>query len=231
VQHQTEDLQEKIAAFYGRLAADPHHRFRSWEHCYRFFRSRAPDALLADKNTAALQLGFYLASWGMYRGSSFLLQHGYTIHEPVVEVLAAPRFTELWDREVGSESSDSRLVPLILDAVGNVKEAYAPFGRATNTLATKVLLGTLGCLPACDRFFVDGFRISGRSYSSLNRRFVERIIQFCLEHGAELRSEQARIESSGGIYYPLMKLADMYFWQIGYEAEARRLGGDPPLVE
>jgi hypothetical protein len=149
---QREDLQEKIAAFYSRMAGDPHHRFRSWEHCYRFFRARAPDALLMEKNTAALPLGFYLASWGMYRGSSFLLQRAYTIHEPVVEVLASPRFAELWGREVGSESSDTRLIPLILDAVAKVKKAYAPFGRATNTLATKVLLGTVGCLPACDRF-------------------------------------------------------------------------------
>jgi hypothetical protein len=45
------------------------------------------------------------------------------------------------------------------------------------------------------------------------------------------KGQQAKIESSGGIYYPLMKLADMYFWQTGYEAETRRLGSEPALVE
>ena len=34
---------------------------------------------------AALELGFYLASWGMYRPSGFLLKRTYTIHETVVE--------------------------------------------------------------------------------------------------------------------------------------------------
>lgn len=34
------DLHEKIEAFYGKVAADSHHRYRSWEHCYRFFKSR-----------------------------------------------------------------------------------------------------------------------------------------------------------------------------------------------
>jgi hypothetical protein len=41
----------------------------SWEHCYRFFNSRTRNVLLAEKDSAALHLG-YLASWGMYRGSS-----------------------------------------------------------------------------------------------------------------------------------------------------------------
>ena len=32
----------------------------------------------------SLQLAFYLASWGMYRGSSFLIQKDYRVHIPVV---------------------------------------------------------------------------------------------------------------------------------------------------
>lgn len=124
-----------------------------------------------------------------------------------------------------------RLVEPILAAVAAVKEAYAPFGVATDTLATKVILGTLGCLPACDRFFIDGFKQSGRQYSYLNGRFVERILQFCIDHGSQLRSDQAEIQTVGGMHYPLMKLADMYFWQIGYEAAARKAGGEPELPD
>ena len=52
----------------------------------------------------------------------------------------------------------------------------------------------------------------------MNDRFVERVLGFCNKHIAELRKEQARIEASGAIRYPLMKLVDMYFWQIGSEA-------------
>jgi hypothetical protein len=32
-----------------------------------------------------------------------------------------------------------------------------------------------------------------------------------------LREQQERIQQSGGMRYPLMKLVDMYFWQIGFE--------------
>jgi hypothetical protein len=223
------DVRQRIAAFHGRAVAEPHHRYLSWEHCYRFFRSRTREVLLAEKDAAALQLGFYLASWGMYRGSGFLLQRSYTVHVTVVERLVSAEFSVLWKTEVGSKVSDLQIVPTILAAVSAVKDAYEPFGSATDTLATKVLLGTVGCLPACDRFFIDGFKTSGNRYSYLNAPFVERILRFCTEHGSALRAEQSRIESAAGMRYPLMKLADMYFWQIGYEAAASQTGAEPEI--
>ena len=36
--------------------------------------------------------------------------------------------------------------------------------------------------------------------------------------------------STGEMHYLLMKLADMYFWQIGYEAAARKLGREPDVT-
>jgi hypothetical protein len=172
---------------------------------------------------AALNLGFYLASWGMYRGSSFLLQHDYTVHKPVVTAVLSERLAPLWERDLGSDAKDVELSSLIFEAVGIVKAAYKPFGEATDTLATKVLLGTVGCLPACDRYFVDGFKLSGQQYSYLNRLFVVRMLGFCTNHIDELRDQQRSIYSVSGMHYPIMKLADMFFWQIGYEAG----GGDP----
>jgi hypothetical protein len=211
-------IPEKIRAYHGVLSDDEHHRYRSWEHCYRFFRGIEPAGISAARDGAALQLGFYLASWGMYRGSSFLLQHAYTVHLKVIDCLFAPQFRPLWEMEFGSQEDDSTLIPTVLVAVQTVREAYAPFGQPTDTLVTKVLLGTLGCLPACDRYFLFGFKSEGFSYSYLNKPFIERLLEFCRLNMADLRNEQERIASTGGLCYPLMKLVDMYFWQIGYEA-------------
>ena len=55
-------------------------------------------------------LMFYLASWGMYRGSSFLLQKDYKIHIPVVEEVLKTKYNilfgvnceNLFDKEVQS---------------------------------------------------------------------------------------------------------------------------------
>jgi hypothetical protein len=210
-------VSEQIRAYHGGLAGDKHHRYRSWEHCYGFFQGHSRTEIFQQRDTAALQLGFYLASWGMYRGSSFLLQSAYTVHLGVIDRLVEPGFSGLWEREIGSDPSDVELIPIVLNAAQAVRDAYADYGEPTDTLLTKILLGTFGCLPACDRYFIEGFKNRGFSFAYLNFPFVERILHFCTQHVAELRSEQARIKKSCGVHYPLMKLVDMYFWQIGYD--------------
>ncbi len=205
--------------------AHEHHRYRSWEHCYKYFQGNTLEAIAAERDHAALHLGFYLASWGMYRGSSFLLQHAHTVHLGVIDLFVAPEFGALRKRELGAHDDDSKLVPLVILAAAAIREAYRPFApksesrQASDTLVTKVVLGTFGCLPACDRYFIEGWRNAELSYSYLNSRFIERVLGFCRDHRAEFQHEQARIERDSGIRYPLMKLVDMYFWEIGYELE------------
>lgn len=41
------------------------------------------------------------------------------------------------------------------------------------------------------------------------------MIEFCQENLEELVAEQERIEAETGVFYPFMKLIDMYFWQLG----------------
>ncbi len=55
----------------------PDHRNSSFDYCYNYFRSNNAEAILRDKEKSCAILGFYLASWGMMRGSSFLLQKSY----------------------------------------------------------------------------------------------------------------------------------------------------------
>ena len=67
--------------------------------------------------------------------------------------------------------------------------------------------------------FLFCFKREGFKYSYLNDRFVKRVLAFCRSNIRELQKEQRAVERSSGIRYPLMKLVDMYFWQIGYENE------------
>jgi hypothetical protein len=207
---------QKIRAFYAGIAEDEHHRYRSWEHCYCFFQRIGRQGIIAQRDEAAIQLGFYLASWGMYRGSSYLLQQAYTVHRGVVDCLGLERFAPLWEREFGTATADedATLVNLVLEAAEAVKKAYESF-QATDTLTTKVLLGTLGCLPACDLYFRRGLKKEGLKFSKLNKPFVDRILAFCRENKDDLRTEQDLIKTVRGVHYPLMKLVDMYFWQFG----------------
>ncbi len=56
-----------------KLKSNPDDRYTSFDYCYNYFRTT--NDLNQDIEKSCLVLGFYLASWGMFRGSSFLLQH------------------------------------------------------------------------------------------------------------------------------------------------------------
>ena len=181
-------------------------RYNSWNHCYKAFGdlSKSDDEL-------ALHLGFYLASWGMYRGSSQLLQKDYTVHLNMVEVIRA--FQDLRctaESEVSIKNLD-RVIALIQAT----KEVYRCIGvTATNTLVTKIILGTLGCLPAYDRFFIAGLKQCKEPFTTLSKSSLTKLLSYVKEHKQKLENIKLEKNLEG---YPLMKLVDIYFWQIGYE--------------
>ncbi len=217
------NIHRVIEAYYSKSLGE-HDRERSWEHCYDFFHKTRADGLAANRDLAALHLAFYLASWGMYRGSSFLINYAYTVHCGVIDLITDSSFDALWNADFGACKTDSQLVPPIRELIDRVRRAYKPFihkknsTQPTDTLVTKIILGTFGCLPACDEYFIKGFKSEGLKYSPLNRKFIEHNFDFCQEQFPELREEQASIKQKRGLHYPLMKLVDMYFWQLGREA-------------
>jgi hypothetical protein len=210
-------IAEEILAYHQTLLADPHDRFRSWEHCYRHFLGNP-----RDFDLASLHLAFYLASWGMYRGSSFLLQKDYRVHREVVKELLKPQHAKL--RNLGFEdfAGGTEIMDALFDLLTWIKGWYrdnTPARRGpanvTDTLATKILMGTLGCTPAYDRFFVDGLKSRSLSFSYLNKTNFSQMIRFCARHRDAFEMAQKEV-SAYGLQYPLMKIIDMYFWRLGW---------------
>jgi hypothetical protein len=72
----------------------PDERYASFDYCFNYFQSfRESDRISElgnDSNllTSCLHLGFYLASWGMYRGSTQLLQKSLRHLIPAIEEIA-----------------------------------------------------------------------------------------------------------------------------------------------
>jgi hypothetical protein len=136
---------------------DPNERYASYDYCYNYFRSFADSdqvtKLVSDENkqNSCLQLGFYLASWGMYRGSSQLLQKSAKGLEKVIEVLAA---TDSALFKIDVHKYDEKSIQQILDLKDRLQEAFSH--DATTTLLTKTMLGVFGCVPAFDSYFVQG---------------------------------------------------------------------------
>ena len=222
-----EAIDELISAaqtFYDDARANENGRSRSWEHCYRVFRDARTDPS-PDYDYLSLHLAFYLASWGMYRGSSFLLQKDYKVLSPVVEKVLKPEYDCLFGlacTDVRESEVQDRLEKLsdyiaahfqpIRDEVAGRKVASS----VSPVLVTKILMGTLGCVPAYDRFFVDGikkYKVTTQEYSLES---VRKLAKFYEAHNDRLEEARRGMQCED-LVYPQMKLLDMGFWQVGFE--------------
>ena len=194
---------EKYARKFYKLAKE-NHRFLSWEHCYSFFYNNREN-LKDDANIdlAALNLAFYLASWGMYRGSSFLLQYDYKIFIPLIEKLFKKNeFNDLFKNPDWDSLKNAK----------NIITNIEPFKESTETLITKILMGIFGCVPAFDRFFKEGYKIfHGGKNISFNETGFEKLQKIEQEVSPEFKTQETKIT------YPKMKIIDMAFWQYGFE--------------
>src|SRR5690349_2646316 len=123
------EIESTVLAYFGKLEADRHHRYRSWEHSYRYFQQTTPMRLKQVTDEAALQLAFYLASWGMYRGRSFLLQRDYTVHRGAIECIADPRWTRLWNRELGASVDDEVHICDVVELRKCIGATYCHYGK------------------------------------------------------------------------------------------------------
>jgi len=206
--------------FYEKLKRDEHGRYRSWEHCYEKFHDARNDSG-ANLDYLSLHLAFYLASWGMYRGSSFLLQKDYLVHAPIVQEVLRDRYDPLLDIECADIRREPNLK--LLEDLGNAMRSLYREAQVTptDTLVTKVLMGTLGCVPAYDRYFIAGIKdqsVVGRGGYSYNRKSVAALADFYVENSKALESARSGLMVDG-LEYPQMKMLDMGFWQRGFELD------------
>jgi len=220
--------------FYKDMNSVDNHRYKSWEHCYNFFRKIRDEELTAEKlELAQLHLAFYLASWGMYRGSSFILQKDYTIFKEIIKELLENKYTCLWnveenidEKEIMSKNFEElytsledilRKIKLSVkdhpDFEGVDKRFLNDRKEISPTLTTKIILGTLGCIPAYDRFFIAGLGSKGLQKKFNSKKSFLEMIDFYLDNKDELDDLSKHFDN-----YPLMKILDMYFWVEGYNS-------------
>jgi len=81
------------------------------------------------------------------------------------------------------------------------------------TLTTKIILGTIGCIPAYDRFFIAGLETEKIQKKFNSKKSFIQMIDFYLKNKEELDNLRAKFRD-----YPLMKILDMYFWVEGYNS-------------
>lgn len=192
-------------------------RVSSFDYCFNHFqafRERGEAARLAAPEVlelSCLHLGFYLASWGMMRGSSELLQRSLRHLVPVLEVIAATP-DDLWTLDVPDYTPEAGARLLALEE--QIRRALGGTREATQTLSTKVMLGVFGNVPAFDTNFC-----AGSGLRVLSARAVSDLRDFHTRHAGALAQPVYTRDFLTGAFtgrrYPQAKLLDMVFFLEG----------------
>ena len=222
VMYQKKELFDCLKDIREKMNNNSNERFYSWEHCYRNFAESRKSK--KDIDYLSLQLAFYLASWGMYRGSSFLLQMDYKVHSNAVRIIMDSKYDDLLGIDFeGIISSD--MLEKLFYLVKELKNYYAKIRRKINMevkgdisdiLITKILLGTLGCVPAYDECFTKGIKVLGVSKGKFNKDSILKIAELYKSYKAPFENMRKKFSINNNLIYPQMKIIDMAFWQFGY---------------
>ena len=150
------DIEANLEAYLRQRG--PTERYTSFDYCYNHFqlhreRGALPELVVGSNlQLSCLHLGFYLASWGMLRASSILLQRSVKHYAPVIQVIAScPAAIWSVDAECYTEANCS----LVMETAQQIRAAL-PDGPS-DILITKIMLGVFGCVPAFDTYFKKGF--------------------------------------------------------------------------
>ena len=197
---------------------DEFSRFKSWEHCYFQFQKSFVKSKV-DRDLLCLWLAWYLASWGMLHNSK-LLKNNYKIHRPIVDFILDMDKNDLkclnnlkcQDWLENRENCQNKLSKLYLEIRDYYKKNKI---SATDTLITKVLLGTLGCVPAFDTLFKEG--VCGKGYlrrKTLPTDYITALSVFYVKNKDCIDGIIAESLEGKRISYPQMKVLDMGFWNF-----------------
>jgi hypothetical protein len=208
------DIEKNLAEYLG--DRKPSGRYASFDYCFNYFQAHREQGRVAsltdpgDLQTSCLQLGFYLASWGMLRGSSELLQRSMRSFVPVIEAIAtAPE--EMWAIDAGGYTEDA--ITAILNFARVLRGTL--HAGASDILVTKIMLGAMGCVPAFDTNFKKGFGVA-----TFGRKSLRKVGQFCVENAAVIEAHrEATLDFDTGKptehRYTQAKVIDMIFFIEG----------------
>lgn len=206
----------------------PLERDASFDYCFNYFQrfreeNRISDLAKEDHlQESCLQLGFYLASWGMYRPTSFLLKKSVKIYKPIIDLIAAQP-SRFWDIDADGYTPEN--IRCLLDFKERLSDPHdRDWGVATETLVTKIMLGVFGNVPAFDTYFRKGLgrEFKERGCRTFGEKSLAAIGGFYIRNKDVIekhRSKMPTIDFNTGQKTPLLysraKVIDMIFFTEG----------------
>lgn len=152
-----EEFVKKIEKYVNEYLEDrkPGERYSSFDYCYnyfyKFFKNNKQNKLCDEENIelSCLNLGFYLASWGMFRGSSSLIEKSLAYYKDVIEEISKTS-KNIWDIDINSYTDDN--IEKLIQCKERINKSYGDV-KDTDNRTSKIMLGVFGVVPAYDTYF------------------------------------------------------------------------------
>lgn len=201
----------------------PQNRWISFDYCYNYFYQNRGQVLVDDIEKSCLVLGFYLASWGMFRGKSYLSQNSLVIYKPVIECISKLD-DSYWEIDVNNY--DEKSIDEIINIYNKIKIKIG-IKKTHLTLVTKILLGVFGFIPAFDTNFCNGFREIHKEkkqcgFTRVNKKSLLLIKGFYDSNNELIIDLQNKLFTTDfitgektSIKYTKAKIIDMYGFELG----------------
>ena len=209
------DIKKIVDEF--KYQSNPDSRYASFDYCYNYFKKTKPKDLTKDIEKSCLTLGFYLASWGMLRGSSFLLKKSVKHFQPTINYLSTLE-NSVWKIDIDKYNDWN--IKIIIQIYKDLKKLLVVENKAHRTLVTKVMLGVFGFIPAYDQYFLKTFSRIFKdkcSFTSVNKLSLTCLKTFYDVNNKtinKISAETFTINFLTGmktnINYPKAKIIDMY---------------------
>ena len=168
------DIDESIQIFIDgkgkNKGRSPDERYASFDYCYNYFHSFYKENKLNELSDAenlelsCLHLSFYLASWGMLRGSSFLLEKSIKSYTKLIIALSKTN-PKLWEIDIDNYTYEN--IQLLLEVKQRIVEALGEKNNPSDTLVTKIMLGVFANVPAFDQYVKKSLKINKLNEKSL----------------------------------------------------------------
>ena len=211
----------------------PTHRLHSWDHCYSFFSSRWDDLLFTNLESplldeAAIRLGFYFASFGMYRSRAPILQLTHTIFKkPLLEVFKVAQNTKSKHHSIAFNPNLVKLIDATFS--DKLKKEFEPptFNKPRNIsplLRQKFLMGLFDAVSALDTYVQKSLKIVAKeSDSELLKILSGKFLPEKIDHWCKLREilddpdfiNEFSPYVREGVKYPIIRSLDMVLWNYG----------------
>ena len=195
----------------------------AWVNCYREFNKNSK----SSEEDLAKSLDHYLRAWGMYRNS--FINNNPRVHLSVIRILCNGNYWDLKGINCSGVIANKDKIKNLINVVSveyikqrSIVKHNKIDSPISPILVSKVLLGTLGCVPAYDSNFTKGLEACGIRPKTFGINSVVAVAEAFMDYESELVSLGMDNEYAGTEFfsYPCMKIIDSGLWYIGKESES-----------